>query len=316
MIDYHAAPRPLLGIALKVISTLAFAGMITIVKLVSDRYPIGEMVFFRSFFALIPVLIWVGWRGEIPGVFRTSNFRGHLVRCFAGTGGMFCGFAAISFMPIADATAIGYAAPLITVMLGYFLLGENVRVYRWSAVVVGFLGVLTILSDYFGPEAHTGGTAVEIGAIFAIVGAFFSGLAATQVRSLTRFESAGTIVIYFSLLTSIAALVTVPFGWVMPTPGDAALLVLAGIFGGMGQVLQTLSYRHGEVSVVAPFEYTSMIWILAVSLVIFGTWPTPVVLLGTAIIIAADLFVIYREHRLGIERRQSKQAQPPTAPLG
>lgn len=315
MIDYHASPKPLLGIALKVISTLAFASMITVIKLVSDRYPITEMVFFRSFFALIPVLIWVGWRSEIPSVFKTSNFRGHLIRSFAGGGGMFCGFSAISFMPIADATAIGYAAPLITVMLGYFLLGENVRFYRWSAVVVGFIGVLVILSDYFGPEAHSGGSAVEIGAIFAIVGAFFSGLAATQVRTLTRFESAGTIVIYFSLLTSAAALVTLPFGWIVPTPWDATLLVFAGIFGGVGQVLQTLSYRYGEVSVVAPFEYTSMIWILAVSFVIFGTWPTWVVLLGTAIIISADLFVIYREHRLGIERRLAKAVQPPAAPL-
>lgn len=315
MTDYHAAQRPLLGIALKVISTSAFAGMITIVKLVSDRYPVGEMAFFRSFFALIPVLIWVGWRGGIPAVFRTSNFRGHLIRSFAGAGGMFCGFSAISYMPIADATAIGYAAPLVTVVLAYFLLGEKVRLYRWSAVVVGFIGVLVILSDYFGPEAHTGGEAVEVGAIFAIVGAFFSGLAATQVRTLTRFEGAGTIVIYFSLLTSAAALLTVPFGWVVPTAGDAAFLVLAGIFGGIGQVLMTLSYRYGDVSVVAPFEYTSMLWILAISFLIFGTWPTSIVLLGTAIIISADLFVIYREHRLGIERRKAREAQTPTAPL-
>jgi drug/metabolite transporter (DMT)-like permease len=315
MTDYHAAQRPLLGIALKVISTSAFAGMITIVKLVSDRYPVGEMAFFRSFFALIPVLIWVGWRGGIPAVFRTSNFRGHLIRSFAGAGGMFCGFSAISYMPIADATAIGYAAPLVTVVLAYFLLGEKVRLYRWSAVVVGFIGVLVILSDYFGPEAHTGGGAAEVGAIFAIVGAFFSGLAATQVRTLTRFEGAGTIVIYFSLLTSAAALLTVPFGWVVPTAGDAAFLVLAGIFGGIGQVLMTLSYRYGDVSVVAPFEYTSMLWILAISFLIFGTWPTSIVLLGTAIIISADLFVIYREHRLGIERRKAREAQTPAAPL-
>ncbi len=315
MIDYHAAPKPLLGIALKVISTLAFASMITVIKLVSDRYPVGEMAFFRSFFALIPVFIWVGWRGGIPAVFRTSNFRGHVIRSFAGAGGMFCGFSAISYMPIADATAIGYAAPLITVVLAYFMLGETVRLYRWSAVIVGFIGVLIILSDYFGPEAHVGGSAVEIGAIFALVGAFFSGLAATQVRTLTRFEGAGTIVIYFSLLTSGAALLTLPFGWAMPTAGDAVFLVLAGIFGGVGQVLMTLSYRYGDVSVVAPFEYTSMLWILAVSFVIFGTWPTWVVLLGTAIIIGADLFVIYREHKLGIERRQAKAAETPAAPL-
>ena len=315
MIDYHASPKPLLGIELKVISTLTFAGMITIIKLVSDRYPVGQMIFCRSFFALIPVLIWVGWRGEIPAVFKTSNFRGHLIRSFAGGGGMFCGFSAIAFMPIADATAIGYAAPLITVVLAFFLLGEQVRLYRWSAVVIGFAGVLIILSDYFGPEAHMASGSVEIGAIFAISGAFASALAATQVRTLTRYEGAGTIVIYFSLLTSAAMLLTLPFGWVVPPAGDAALLVLAGIFGGVGQVLLTLSYRYGDASTIAPFEYTSMLWVLIVSLLIFGTWPTLTVLVGTAIVIGAGLFVIYREHRLGLERRTAKEAQTPTNPL-
>jgi hypothetical protein len=119
----------------------------------------------------------------------------------------------------ADATAIGYAAPLITVVLAFFLLGEQVRLYRWSAVMIGFAGVLIILSDYFGPEAHAASGSIEIGAIFAITGAFASALAATQVRTLTRYEGAGTIVIYFSLLTSAAALATLPFGWIVPPPG-------------------------------------------------------------------------------------------------
>jgi drug/metabolite transporter (DMT)-like permease len=315
MTDYHAAPRPLLGIALKIISTLAFSSMATLIKLVSDRYPVGEMAFFRSFFALIPVFIWVGWRGAIPAVFYTSNFRGHVYRSLAGAAGMFCGFSALAHMPIADATAIGYAAPLITVGLAFFLLGEQVRLYRWSAVAIGFTGVLIILSDYFGPETHAASGSVEIGAVFAITGAFASALAATQVRTLTRYEGAGTIVVYFSALTSVAALATLPFGWVMPPAADAALLVLAGIFGGVGQVLMTLSYRYGDASTIAPFEYTSMLWVLIVSLLIFGTWPSVTVLAGTAIVIGAGLFVIYREHRLGIERRRAKEAQTPTTPL-
>src|SRR5690606_17358352 len=122
--------------------------------------------------------------------------------------------------------------------------------------------------------------------------AFGSALAAVQVRTLTRYESAGTIVVYFSLFVSVLSLLTIPFGWVMPTAGDAVLLVLAGILGGVGQVLMTQSYRFGDASTIAPFEYTSMIWVLIVSLVIFGTWPSLTVLGGTAIVIAAGLYVI------------------------
>jgi drug/metabolite transporter (DMT)-like permease len=314
MTDYHAAPRPLLGIALKIISTLAFTVMATLIKLLSDRYPTGELTFFRSFFALIPVFIWVGGRGRLPGVFKTTNIRGHLFRSLAGAASMFCGFTALSLLPIADATAIGYAAPLLTVVLAFFLLREQVRMYRWSAVAVGLAGVLVILSGYLGSGGPRGGSAT-VGAAFAVGGAFLGALASTQVRSLTRYERAATIVIYFSLFTSLASLVTLPFGWAVPSAIDLGLLVAAGIFGGIGQVLLTQGYRYGDASLIAPFEYTSMVWALVVSLVVFDTWPTGTVLAGASIVIAAGLFVIYREHRLGIERSLSKQAQTPTTPL-
>ena len=144
--------QPLRGIALKVASTLVFTAMSTLIKLVSDRYPVGEIVFFRSSLALIPVAAWVGWR-EFPFIFRTTRFPGHVVRSVAGSASMFCSFSALSLLPIADATAISYASPLLTVIFAVILLHEKVHAYRWSAVAVGLFGVLVILSDYFGPEA-------------------------------------------------------------------------------------------------------------------------------------------------------------------
>jgi drug/metabolite transporter (DMT)-like permease len=306
--------QPFLGIALKIISTLAFTGMATLIKLVSDRYPVGELTFFRSFFALIPVAVWVGWR-EFPATFRTSRLGGHVVRSIAGGTSMFCGFTALSLLPIADAIAIGYASPLLTVVFAFFLLGEKVYVYRWSAVGVGLCGVLVILSDYVGPEASQVARGSAIGAAFAVGGAVVGALAATQTRSLTRIEPAATIVVYFSLLTAVAALATLPFGWTMPTPLDLAMLLGAGLFGGLGQVLLTQSYRFGDASLIAPFDYTSMIWTLTASLLVFGTWPSGVVLSGAGVVILAGLFVIWREHQLGIERTRSKRAQTPTTPL-
>ncbi len=305
--------RPLLGIGLKVASTLAFTSMATLIKLASSRYPVGELVFFRSSFALIPVLLWAGARGRLPASFYTTRIAGHIGRSVAGTAAMFCGFTALSMLPIADATAIGYAAPLITVVLAVFLLHETVRLFRWSAVIVGFVGVLVILSDYV---VDTPGRQTNLlGAAFSLAGAVGAAYAQIQVRVLTRYEGAATIVIYFSIFGALAALVSLPFGWVMPSPADTLVLVTAGIFGGIGQVLLTQSFRFGEASTVAPFDYTSMLWALAFSLAIFGTWPSAIVLAGSAVVIGAGLFVIYREHRLGIERTRSKRAQTPATPL-
>src|SRR5690606_1526621 len=119
----------------------------------------------------------------------------------------------------------------------------------------------------------------------------------------------------FSSFCALFGLATLPFGWQWPSAWDAAALVAAGIFGGIGQVFLTQCYRFGDASTIAPFDYTSMIWVLIASLAVFGTWPSRTMLIGTAIVIAAGLFVIWREHRRGIERSRSKRAQTPTTPL-
>ena len=308
--------QPLLGIALKITATLAFTVMATLVKLASATYPIGEVMFCRSLFALIPVLIWAGARGRLPAALFTDHFPRHFLRSLTGAMSMFLGFTALSLLPIADATAIGYAAPLMTVVLAVIFLGEKVRIYRWSAVVVGLIGVLIILSDYVVPAASGAHERSAFGASIAIAGAFLGAAASTQVRAMVRFEAAATIVVYFSLVCALLSLVTIPFTpWLVPGLVDAAMLVGAGIFGGVGQVTMTQSFRYADASLIAPFDYTSMIWALIVSLAVFGTWPSGIVLFGTAIVIAAGLFVIYREHRLGIERARSKRAQTPTTPL-
>ncbi|HET7716650.1 MAG TPA: DMT family transporter [Bauldia sp.] len=310
--DPPETARPFIGIALKVASTIVFTAMATLIKLASDRYPTGELTFFRSFFALIPVFIWVGFRGQFPSVLYTRHIGAHFVRSVAGAAAMFCGFTALALLPIADATAIGYAAPLLTVVFAVFLLGEKVHIYRWSAVFVGLFGVIVILTDYVVPGSREAGERSVVGAAFAIGGAIFGALAATQVRSLVRYEGAATIVVYFSLFTALFSLATSPFGWVMPGLADFGLLVLAGIFGGLGQVFLTQSYRFGDASLIAPFDYTSMLWSLVVSVLVFATWPSPIVLIGAGIVIAAGLFVIWRERQLGIERARSKRAQTPT----
>lgn len=321
----HHSAQPHLGIALKVASTLAFTVMATLIKLASNRYPVGQLVFFRSFFALLPVFVWVAWRQHafraVVDVFRTQRLGSHVIRSALGASGMFLGFGALTLLPIVDATAIGYAAPLLTVVFAALLLGEKVHVFRWSAVVVGLIGVLIMLSDYVAPGMPEHERNI-FGALVAVAAAVVGALAATYTRSLTRYEGAATIVVYFSALCAVAGLLALPVGWVWPRaawswpdPLDAAWLITAGIFGGVAQVLLTQSYRFGDASTIAPFDYTSMVWVLIASLVVFGTWPSATILVGTAIVIGAGLFVIWREHRLGIERTRSKRAQTPTTPL-
>jgi len=302
--------KPLLGIALKVLSALIFTMMSATLKTLTARYPVGEVVFFRSSFALMPLLAWLAWEGDLINAVRTRNVVGHFKRGFIGTGGMFLGFAAISYLPLHDAIAIGYASPLIVVILAALLLQEKVRAYRWSAVAVGFIGVLIMLSPYLKIETFTGGmnAGPTLGALCAFLGAFCSAGAMIQVRRLTATETTGAIVFYFFILASALSFCTMLFGWHRPDAVDLGLFVISGILGGIGQILVTQSYRHADTSVIAPFEYTTMIWALLFGWFVFGDLPTTTMLIGAAIVAATGVFIVWREHRIGMMRSKELQA--------
>jgi drug/metabolite transporter (DMT)-like permease len=295
------------GVLLKVASTLAFMLMATLVKLLSDRFPVGEITFARSFFALVPVAVWAAAQGGLRTVFRTSRPGAHLTRSLVGVTAMFLGFAALARLPLADSTAISFTAPLITVALAALILHEQVRIYRWSAVAIGFVGVLIILSGY--AEEGAADRSV-LGAAFQLAAAAGVALVSIQIRHMTRTEPAATIVIYFSIFSTLVALLTVPFGWAMPTATEAAALLAIGILGGIGQVTMTESFRHADASLLAPFDYVSLIWALAISVIVFGTLPTGTMLTGAAVVIAAGLFVLYRERQLRIARRKAGEIPP------
>lgn len=304
--------KPLLGISLKVLSALVFTMMSATLKTLMIRYPVGEVVFFRSAFAILPLLLWLKWRGDLVNAVKTRNVVGHFKRGFIGTSGMYLGFAALSYLPLHDAIAIGYASPLIVVILAALLLNEKVRAYRWTAVAVGFVGVLIMLSPYLKIETFSGDLSAgpTLGALCALAGAFCSAGAMIQVRRLTATEKTGAIVFYFFILASALSLCTIVFGWRMPDAMDWALFIVAGILGGIGQILLTQSYRHADTSVIAPFEYTTMIWALLFGWIMFGDLPTVTMLTGAAIVAATGLFIVWREHQLGLLRTKEFQAAP------
>lgn len=309
--SHSAQPNPTLGIALKVVSVVIFVVMQTSIKLSGEGIPAGEIVFFRSFFALLPVVFYVAWLGDLRHALKTEDLLGHIWRGVIGVSSMGLGFFALTRLPYPEYVAISYGAPLLTVIFAAIFLHEVVRAYRWSAVLVGLAGIFVVI----GPKLTLSAGALEagksIGIIAALGSAAVSAIAMIQIRRLVRTEKTATIVVYFSLSSSVIALFSIFFGWVWPTPEQATYLIVSGLCGGIGQLLLTACYRYADTSTIAPFEYTSMLLAIAIGFFLFGEAASPATLAGATIVIAAGIFIIYREHQLGIERKKARRAATP-----
>ncbi len=305
-----AAPtNTLTGIAFKVASVIVFLAMAALLK-AAQGIPAGELAFFRSFFAIIPVVVFLAWRRELREGVKTKFPLRHLARGLAGTGGMLFGFYALTKLPFPEAITLNYATPLIIVVISALFMDEVVRLYRWTAVVLGFIGVVIISWPRLTLLSSGVDQAAAIGVGSAMLACLFAAIAMVQVRKLVHTEKSATIVFYFSISSSIISLGTLPFGWVMPSPLVLVYLVVAGICGGIAQILLTESYRHADMSVVAPFEYTSLIFSVAIGFFAFGDVPTWQVLVGGLIVIGSALFIIFRERQLGRVRPEKEVATP------
>lgn len=312
----HAPPHDLFkAIGFKLLSALLFAVMSALVRQLGEATPVGQIVFFRSACAIPPVLLIYAFRGELMSALRTSRIFGHLLRGTVSVSGMFTNFAALARLPLADATAIQFCSPLITVALAALILKERVRVYRWTAVAVGFVGVIVMLIPNFDINRYAAagiGGAAALGSVFALINAFCNAGAVIQTRRLTQSETTSSIVFYFSLVCALAGLATLPFAWYAPSREELLALVATGILGGLGQIFMTESYRYATASVIAPFDYTSLIWALLLGYWVFGELPSGLVYVGATIVAAAGLFVLWRERQLGIVR--APEAESPRRP--
>jgi drug/metabolite transporter (DMT)-like permease len=304
------------AIGFKLISALLFAAMSALVRRLGDVAPVGQMVFFRSAFAILPVVVIYAVRGELTSAVRTGRPLGQLGRGLLSIGGMFTNFSALTRLPLADATAISFASPLITVALAAVILKERVRIYRWSAVLVGFAGVIVMLVPHFdiGRYAVEGAAAATaIGSLFAITSAVCNAGTVIQTRRLTQSETTPSIVFYFSLVCAIAGALTLPFAWHTPTGSELVALIALGVLGGVAHIFLTESYRFASASVVAPFDYTSMLWALLLGYWLFGELPSALVYVGATIVAGAGLFVIWRERALGLRRAAAAEGPPQAA---
>ena len=300
------------AITLTLISSLLFATMSTLVRYVGGSVPVGQVVFFRAFFAIIPVVVVYAWRNELRDAVRTQRPLGHVGRGLFSVGGMFLNFAALVRMALVEATAISFASPFITVALSAIYLGEQVRAYRWTAVFVGFCGVMVMLWPQLNLSMFSGAhySAAAIGSLCAVGAAVFNSAAVIQTRRLTDSETTASIVFYFSIICAVAGLMTLPFGWVWPTQGQWVALIATGLFGGIGHILLTESYRYGPASLVAPFGYSVLIWVFLLGYFAFGEVPHLLVFAGAVIVVGAGLFVLFRERQLGLQRPVDAESTP------
>ncbi|WP_026618665.1 drug/metabolite transporter (DMT)-like permease [Ensifer sp. WSM1721] len=303
---------PMKGIVLKILSVGVFICMSTCIKAAGNDIATGQITFYRSAFAMVPILLFLACRGELRDAFRTSNVSGHLARGFVGILSMSCGFYGLVHLPLPEAIAIGYAMPLLAVAFAAIFLGEIVRLYRWSAVVIGMVGVLIITWPRLTLFDEGGlGSSEALGAIAVLLSATLGAMAMVLVRKLVQKEPTHTIVLYFSLSASVFSLATLPFGWTSMSWQAFFLLMIAGFCGGVAQILLTESYRHADMSTIAPFEYTSIVLGMAIGYVLFGDIPTGTMLAGTVIVVGAGIFIIYREHQLGLERKGARKHVTP-----
>jgi drug/metabolite transporter (DMT)-like permease len=258
------------------------------------------------------VVVIYAWRRELRAALYTNRLGGQFARGTLGAAGMFLNFAALARLPLADVTAILFASPLITVALAAMFLKERVRVYRWSAVIVGLLGVVVMLMPHLSVGAVATITAAgALGALCAATAAFTNAGAVIQTRRLTDTETNSSIVFYFSVFCTLAGLLTWPFGWIVPTFPQLAALVMVGVIGGVSHLILTESFRFAPASVIAPFDYVSMLWAFILGYILFGELPDEYTIGGAVVVIAAGLFVIWRERGLGLERAREKAAGPP-----
>ncbi|MER9417093.1 DMT family transporter [Mesorhizobium sp. M0306] len=310
--DHAGEHSTLTGIVLKIVSVAVFVGMSSCIK-AAGIVPAGQIVFFRSFFAIFPIIAFLAFQGKLGTAFSTKRPLNHIARGVVGVCAMGLGFFALTRLPLPEAITLNYAQPLLVVVFSSIFLGEAIRIYRWSAVAVGLVGVLiiswpelTLLSS----GAALGDQEV-LGVIAALIAAAISAIAMLLVRNLVQSERTATIVLWFSVTASVMALLSLPFGWQALTPAQAGLLIAAGFCGGLGQILMTSAYRHAEASVVAPFEYTSMILGVVVGYLVFGDVATINMLVGGMIVVAAGIFIIWRERQLGLERTRTRKAVAP-----
>ncbi|MAS87910.1 MAG: EamA family transporter [Micavibrio sp.] len=285
--DFHKAVAYALG------GVFVFSLMAVCIKYLTIKdFPIIQIVFFRCFFGMMPVLYMLTKRNDWDKLL-TTNISGHLSRSLIGLFSMFLTFWSFAFLPLADATALQFVTPIAMTMLAVPLLNEKVGPFRWFAVMFGFAGVVIMIQP--------GGASMEgnyIGLSLALCAAVLAALAMIIVKKLGETESSISIVFYFTLISTLCSGAFLTFYWRTPDSFLVwAAFIGAGLLGGIGQIWTTRSYQYAPAAFVSPFSYLAIIYAVIFGIIFFGEHPNISVLLGSAVVIASGILVLWREYK-------------------
>src|SRR3954465_7854239 len=274
------------GIAYMVASTVMFAGGNAVVKWQLETYPLGEVAFSRALFAFLTIATIVLPRAGL-GVLRTRSYREHVQRGLSQFGSMLCWMLAVSALSLGSATAIGFAAPLFTTLLSIVVLKEKVGINRWSALILGFIGVLVI--------THPGAGTLTYGALFALCNAVLISTVAIAIRRMSMSESTETLTFYQMSIMTLCTACLLTLGFRAPHWGDVLMVALAGIGNGIAQFWWTRSLSSAPPSAVVPFNYLSLVWATILGFTVWGDVLTLDLLIGSATVVASGLYILWRE---------------------
>jgi drug/metabolite transporter (DMT)-like permease len=280
------------GILLMFISTFFFAAMHASIRHVAAGLHPFEIAFFRNVFALLVILPWFVRYGLEP--LRTTRFGLHILRTAFNIMAMLSFFYALTITPLAEVTALGFTAPIFATMLAVLILGEVVRLRRWSAIAVGFVGVLIIVR----PGLET----IGLGQLLTLFSSLAWACALMTIKTLGRSEPSITIIAYMSLLMIPLSLVPALLVWQTPDMWQLAWLALIGLLGGTGQFCMTEALRQADTAVVMPLDFCKLLWVTALAYLAFGEVPDRYTWLGGAVIFASTLYIAYRERARGTGR--------------
>jgi drug/metabolite transporter (DMT)-like permease len=282
------------------VAVTCLSGMDAGIKWLTADYSVPQVGFMRYLIGLV-VALGIAWQAGGIGTLRTRRIGGHLLRSVLNLGTMLTFYYALRLMPLADTFAVGYAAPLFMTVLSVPLLKEKVGPRRWAAVCLGFVGVLVVLQP--------GAAGFNAGSMLALTSAFLYALTIITSRQLSATEASHTILFYYSVSVIVALGATMPWNWITPPWHDLWLVLLVGLAGSFGQFFLNQAFRYGEVSLLAPLDYTGMIWGVLLGFVLWGDLPTALVLIGAGIIAACSIYIVRRE---AMRRRESQPGTGPT----
>ncbi len=283
--------HPLLGMSCAIGAFFMFAVMQVFAKLLSETHHVAEIAFYRNLIGTLPFLIWIFMMGRRDILVINSQPKTILFRSILGTISLIVTFAAFAYLPMADTTAFLFTSSLMIPVLGIFFLGEKVGPYRWAAILIGFVGVLIMLRP--SGEFHT------LGVTLALTAACCHAVLQIILRKLGKSEKPETVTFYFVMIGTIAAALALPFVAVPPTLDEIPLLLGVGLSGVIAQFLVSTAYKNAEATIVTVFNYSGIIWATLFGWMIWNDWPAITIFIGGGVVIASNLFILWREGRAG-----------------